>query len=246
MKETREKKIRNKIFTKKDLDGIWAIIQSNIETSRKAGNNISAKIQVRCEDDTRYEEEDNRIFSEGSVIDLKKSEAVSFEYYDYTSGNQITVEIRHGDGLYGNQLIVRGSQPDWVAITFDKFETLLNAVKPRSRFFSSISPFLNLITPVLFGYMAIETYYFYKHGFLGAILEKNFLHDIEALIVFFFIGALPAWLVLDCIGALWPIIEFDFGPEYRRVEQKRRGRLALLFTAYLVPIILALITLFFK
>ena len=39
---------------------------------------------------------------------------------------------------------------------------------------------------------------------------------------------------------LWPVIEFDFGPEHMKVEKLRRLRISIVFSTAIIPIVIAI------
>src|SRR3989338_5028242 len=135
MTETREKKINNKVFTKNDIINLWHIFSSQ-HLSQKKDERTSPEMQVRCTDGTRYENKNEELLSQGNIFDIKKIEPINFEYRSFLiEYKRITIELTHGNSNYRNILTVKGDEGLWVAGTFNKFEILLNSVKPQNNWF---------------------------------------------------------------------------------------------------------------
>src|SRR3989344_5180168 len=83
--------------------------------------------------ETREKKINNKVFTKN---DIKKIESINFEYRSFLKEyKRITIELTHGNSNYRNILTVKGDEGLWVAGTFNKFEILLNSVKPQNNWF---------------------------------------------------------------------------------------------------------------
>lgn len=114
MKETREKEIRNKVFTKDNIRSFWREVNQEHQASQAQKNHSSIELTINCVDGTRYESEGSELLDEDDIIDLKKSKSINIDYHYYRLDRRISITLRHGD--YGSSLIVSGKDRGWVAL----------------------------------------------------------------------------------------------------------------------------------
>lgn len=237
MVETREKTIKDKVFTKTDIRNIWGIFNSQPrEPKTSYFSDPSLEVQIICRDETRYESENDELFSDGDIIDLKRVESISIKYRNFKEDKKITIDLMHGNRTYyNNKLTVKGKDKDWVAGVFSRFETLLSSVKPQQHWFLSYKSLFLLVGTVFFVIALLSFFTF---------IEKTSQYIIFA-VLFTFPGLALFSLFIDWVIQLWPSVEFDFGPEHQKVEKNRRIRLGTFFTIAILPLLYMFIPLIF-
>lgn len=247
MKTTRKKIIRNKIFTKENIRSLWNKIESEYNNSRKEKNRSSIKIEINCNDGIGYESETDDLIRDGDVIDNKRCSTINIEYHDYKQERRVSLSISHGDD-YGNSLMVSGDS-NWVAGTFDSLNDIIESVKPQEHWFVKYKTLILHIGAIVFGYFIyqlVDLVPINTNGESSANVMwiHDFLHNNKILletiyvITFWLQGISPLWLLRNWVLKLWPGIEFDFGPEHKKVEKNRRKRLGLFFSIIIMPLVL--------
>jgi len=250
MKETREKEIKNKVFSKKDICAIWKKINDEYKSSKQSGNHTSFKLTINCEDGTRYESEDSDLLNDGGIIDLKKSESISFDYCDYELERRISITLRHGD--YGSELVVTGKDRGWVAGVFDELDTVLNSLKPQESWLMRYKVLtLHLVAlGVGFAIYSMFDLLWYRHItplenpsknilVIREFLQQNYLFNtLIDVFLFWLQGIFPALWLQEWILKLWPSVEFDFGPEHQKIEKMRRNRIGIILSIIILPFLI--------
>lgn len=245
MRETRDKKINNKVLSKDDIRRIWGIINQQYEYSKTQNNHSSLDLEFDC-GGIRYQSESSELLEDGDIIDLKKIESISIQYYDYKLNRRIDVALRNGN--YGNNLLVRGDDRNWVAGIFDKFEVVLDAVRPRDHWFISYQTVIFHIVAIIFGFAIISIMRVFITPDPNPNTIRNFIYSnifyvyILKIITFWIGGFIPSAIFTDWINKLWTSVEFDFGPEHKKLEKNKRIRLGIFFsfilTSILIPILI--------
>lgn len=250
MKTTRKKIIQGKIFTKENIRSLWAKIKLEYDNSRKEENHSSIKIEINCIDGISYESETADLIQDGDVIDNKRCSNINIEYHDYQQEKRISLNISHGVG-YGNDLMVRGDK-NWVAGTFDSLDDIIESAKPQEHWFIKYKTVILNLGAITFGYFIYKLLDIISIGTnenpsANVMRIRDFLHsniillNIIKIIIFWLQGIFPLWWLRDWALKLWPSVEFDFGPEHKKIEKNRRKRLGLFFSIIIIPLLLNVI-----
>ncbi len=237
MTETREKKLDNKVLTKDDISRLWSVLNSEyILSNKKENHHTSLKMQIRCSDETRYESDGDELLSEGNIFDLKRVKSIDFEYYDYSDKKKININLRNDLIIDGN-LTVGGNDTHWVAGIFNKLEIIFDSVKPQNNWVSRHEISLTLIGSFILANVFTKILFF--------IYSENITNITSAywfiLFAFMFLSFLIFVSIISWVIKLWPSIEFDFGPEHKKIEKTRRVRFLVLWSSLVLPLILNLI-----
>lgn len=245
MRETRDKKINNKVLSKDDIRRIWKIINEQYEYSKTQNNHSSLDLGFDC-GGIQYQSESSELLEDGDIIDLKKIESISIQYYDYKLNRRIDVALRNGN--YGNNLIVKGDDRNWVAGIFDKFEVVLDAVRPQGHWFISYQTIIFHVVAIILGFVITSIMSIFitpdpKSNIIRDFIYSNIFYVYIFKIIIFWIGGLvPSAIFIDWINKLWTNVEFDFGPEHKKLEKNKRIRLRIfigfIITSILIPIII--------
>ncbi len=247
MREIRDKKINNKVLSKKDILYIWNVINQQYEYSKNLNNHSSLDLEFDC-GGTMYQSESSELLQDGDIIDLKKVESICIKYYDYKLDRRIDVSLRNGN--YGNRFIVKGEDRDWVAGIFNKIEIIFDAVKPQNHWFVRYNNIIFHITSVILGFFIISIISKFISPDPNPSTVRDFIHSsklyfyIISLVVYWIAGAYPIAIFMDWVNKLWPSVEFDFGPEHTKLEKNRRITLGVFLTFIITSIIFPIITQF--
>lgn len=244
MRETREKKISAKVIARSDLSKLWDFLNNQEMDPEQQLHYPTQKIQVRCADGTRYESENEECLREGGIIDLKKVESIDFEYRNIRARKRISIELEH-DGRHGsNRLEVDGDDANWVAGTFSGLEMILESITPQKHWFPKYQILVFFILIFTFGFLAIQSIHLLFQGYfvrIVALTDGGIGEILTWVSAMFLLGIIPAEYATQKVSKLWPNIEFDFGPQHRRVERNRRIGIWFMFASIVLPVLLGFI-----
>jgi len=240
IKEAKTIIIDRKIFTKEDLKSISKIFINENQSSTEKGNSITLKFTYNFIDNTSIESISLKAFEEHGLLDMKKSSQIDFTFFDHSDDKYMNFNITHGNNG-SNRIIIRGTGETWTRHITTLFNDELEALKPQSNFTKHnnlIAVGLSIIISFIIG--------FYSFKILGKpIITKIFNNTTSSeftmlMSPIWFIGSVIAWPLMTWLTKLWPSIEFDFGPEHMRLEKKKKNRLWIVFSVFIVPIIIAI------
>lgn len=259
MKETRQIVIKKKIFTKSDILNIGQILLNEYNSAQKKEHHSSVAFKLNCSDGTSYESESYELFENGSIIDIKKINSLEMSFSNYKLESYINFSITHGNE-YGNHLIVRGNDRNWVDGLFTRLKEIINSVKPQNHWILKYKTLILHLIALGVGVIIYSILNFLLYRHIQPI--KNPSDTVQAIRTFFitnpFFVYLIDWFLRWFMGIpwaisirswllnLWPVIEFDFGPEHMKVEKNRRFRIALIFSSVVIPIFLSILYDIFK
>jgi hypothetical protein len=223
LEQTRTLHIRNKVFSKGDIQKISRILLSQLEYSKQNGGLAKTLFSIHCSDGTHYQSDTPDIFENDHEIDLKKANSIEMEYFDYELNRRITFSIEHGNHyLSRNRITVHGTDSNWVIGTFTSLKETIEAVKPQPSWVLRYKWLVYIFNVVLFG-LALE--------WLIHFVTKHFYFPVA-----FVLGGILAMVIDDRLPKLWPDIEFDFGPEHTRREKRIRAGIYVLAELVAIPL----------
>lgn len=185
------------------------------------------------------------MLDDGDVIDLKKCETIEILLWD---SGRVRINLSHGDGRFNNNIIISGDE-DWVTNTFDKLNNKIESITPQNFWILSYKNITINIGAIIIGYsLSIFSELFIesiKDPSPFLILLREFIKKYSIItlpLVFWIQGIFPAIFIHGWLSSLAPDVEFDFGPEHKKIEKSRRKRLTLIILIVMLPIIINLIT----
>ncbi len=242
MTETRDKKIFNKIFTKKDIERVWEIFSLNFNES-KIKNDASLKMRITCLDETQYETDGDELLKEGDIFDIKKIKTLGLQYSRYNENKRIEFNLKEGNNSEYNNLVVRGDDKNWVAGTFSKIEDLIKSVRPQNIWCIKHKISIIIIVTFIFSNVFLLAINYFHPSYIGNF-ESSVIsigQYMAGLLYTLFFALLLATTVVDWLIKLWPDIEFDFGPEHEKRQKNKRSRIYIFFTIIGLPLFLLII-----
>lgn len=260
--------INQKIFNKNDLLRLSNFIFHEYKKSKSEHKKFN--ISINCENNESYEFANNNLMKDESVLDFKRILHLNFSFIDYRNNKKINISISQGNSDWNNNYIVEGDMEDWVNSTNQKLQDILASIKPQNTIFMKSKKILFHILSITFGVLFVKVLvillvkFDYKSDntdlsnpfiFLIDKLVNTFpfFKDILAILISWTVGAFllfPFWNKIEkYLEALWPSIEFDFGPEHKRYSKNKRKAIAVIISLivipYILPYILKLLQLFF-
>lgn len=241
MRETRDKKINKKVLQKEDIRRVWKIINSQYKYSKDQNNHSSLDLGLDC-GDIQYQSESSELLEDGDLIDLKKIESISIQYYDYKLNRRIFVQLRSGN--YGSSFMVKGDDRDWVAGIFNQLEVIFEAVKPQDHWFIVYNKIIFHIVAIIFGFLITSIMIKFitpdpnPNMVRDFIYSNNFYVYTSRIVIYWFCGLLPSTIFIYGVNELYPSVEFDFGPEHKKLEKNKRIKLGIFIGFIIVSILL--------
>ena len=265
MKKKILKEIDDRIFRKEDIINISNKIYMSYSKAKSDHKNLS--IKMNCENNETLEFENVDLRKYHNTLDIKKIFHLSFYFKDYRNNKRIEINISEGDNSWNNNLIIESDNISWVDSTDKSFEELFNSIQPQNKWFRKYRRLIHHLLSLNFGYFLIYliksfTDLLIKIGYKAEstadsksnpiTFTLNFLFDMLPITKYVFIIIL-SWLmglilliffwerIENFLLSLWPSIEFDFGPEYKKSQKKTRKAIWLICSLFLVPIFLQIL-----
>lgn len=257
MKETRQKLIKDRIFSKQDIIAIWEKVNHEYAASQK-NHRSSIELTLNCSDGTSYESDNSDLLNDGDIIDLKKTESASIDYLDHETKKRVSITLRHGASsnlFFGSKLTVSGEERNWVAGTFDSLSTVINAARPQDFWLIKHKTIMlnlgaigiGIAVYALLDFLLLRHMQFTKEPSENVLAIRNFLKENKIILIllqissFWLQGIFASIFIRDWVIKLWPSVEFDFGPEHERIEKMKRQRLGLFLTIIIIPFVISLL-----
>jgi hypothetical protein len=259
MKETIRKKIDGRVFKKNDIIKLAELVErnySNDDVDDISTDHIARQINYRinCTDNTTYESGSIALLKDEDILDIKKTKSIEFSYSNYKLQKSIKLQLSHSGNEYDN-CIISGDDRNWVNGTFSEIIEKINSAEPRDNFIIRHPWLFYIIIAISVGFTVVKSILFilgttYDKAIFGVNfsalwpnLSSSFInYYIHLCITYFIVGTLTFALPISRqILKLWPLIEFDFGPEHSKLEKKRRKKLSFWFLLIIGPLIVSVI-----
>lgn len=264
MKRTRSKQITLVVVTKRDLQILYSVLGRIADEHAAAGEGDAANnalhspasapiVEVKSANSMDTETDDNSIF-EGDVLDLQKTFRITLSWSSRLLDKRISITLQETDGARSteNFFSVRGDNAGWVDSTFTEIERVIASMRPqftwlhRHRWLAriglafslgvSLNQLLLLLSLALMPTSILD-------GIRGPTwflhLAKHPLYvDLVMYGLWIFTGFPWAAYLVNWLEGLWPAVEFDFGPEHLKHRKRIRGRLSVVGTLVVLPLVI--------
>lgn len=246
MEETRRYNIEKRVFKKSDIKLIGKIFLDEYEKVQYEEKYYSSiTFRLDCDDNTSYESKDMGLFDDGNIIDIKRTRTVEITFQDYKLSRYINISIIHGQS-YRNTLIVNGKDQDWVNGIFIRIKEIIDSTTPQEKWIIRHKTFLLHLSALGVGIImhTILWILIYQHIEPTKDPSDNFFVTyplskyVFNLLIIWGTGLFGAFYLRNWLLSLWPIIEFDFGPEHLKIENSRRKRISVFIIIAVIPIVL--------
>lgn len=253
MEVSNERKIEKVVLKEEDILRITDFFQSEYKKMCE-DKYKDLKISFKIDSEKKY------LFKNEETINssfIKNNKVIQIEYNLFSESKRISLFLTHdGNRGYENEFDIKGSDPDWVDLTYSRFNEMLDSVEPQKEWFKKIKIFLYIIACFEIAVLAVLISTLTRNNissdesvlkiFLGN--DKNIGIPIEWIIIFAISLSFCAILTLlfEKIEALWPSVEFDFGPNHLRFEKNRRKKIGVFITVIFIPIFIAFLFSFFS
>jgi hypothetical protein len=140
----------------------------------------------------------------------------------------IRLNLTHGKD-YGNDLFVRGDKK-WVSDVFEDLNDYLGSISHQPELLFKYKPIILSLLALLIGYSIVNVLdsINYPSGDPNSKLIQSlsdivknypFVYYIILLFRYWISGIVPAIYLRQQLFKLWPNVEFDFGPEQKKLEK---------------------------
>lgn len=257
MKKTVTKKIRDKIFKKDDVLRISKKIFDLYKKS-KSGDKLF-HIELRCDNEETFDIENSDLNNNIELLDIKKILRININFIDYRNDKRIKLNLSPGNDEWNNGYAVEGKTRAWVDTSVSQLDEILVSVTPQNRQYSKFKKIISNISATSIGFLFLRIVisllkrFNYQPGessssdpFAFIVKESlnsfNFLIYPLTIITSWMIGSwslLFFWSNIEkYLDNLWPSIEFDFGPEYKKHAKKKRETWGIILSLIIIPILL--------
>lgn len=258
IRENRIINIENRIFTLENIRELAEILYK--EYKEEEGGLVQSKMldfSVKCFEPASFESSDLSIFASDSIINKKRVESVKLFLDIGNKKKRIHIRLNHGwhpdseSRQSDSDFEVSGDDPFWVSGVAEKINTVINSFEVQETFLLKNKKVIRRMLTLagMISSVFVLDYYadkeikleggYWVYGFQSL---ENF---IGLLMSTFIMGAIPMLIASSVLFSysykLWPTIELRIGPEHSYIEKKRRKITYFFITAFILPIILALV-----
>jgi len=254
MKETRRYNIEKKIFKKSDITNIGKVFLEEYKDAQKEGYHSSITFRLDCIDNTSYESEDIGLLDDGNIIDIKRTRTIEMTFNNYELERYVNISLIHGN--YRNTLIVNGQDHNWVNGIFTKIIEIIDSIQPQDNGIIRHKTLLLHLSALGIGiiFFAIFNFLILQHiepleNPSGNVLKLSTFFETYPLFLYLVYG-FSKWLVgiswapdlRRWVLSLWPLIEFDFGPDHLKIEKMRRLRSSIFLSTAIIPLSVSVVS----
>jgi len=253
--ERRKINILGKVFSKEDSIRLIAILYGQMSKS-EADDHKTFDLSVTDSIGRDYKSDNDEIFNKGGIADTRRLKEIGCSYANYTSNKNIRLTLHEGS-IYSdlNCVEISGDDRAWVSEVSDEVRNILDSIQPQGSWLTKHSTItLNLLA------LAIGSVFVLLITLVVQFLDKPVSDPSESVSkVRSFFQAYPIFLhalnwglrwfcgfplafeVRRWFFKMWPMIEFDFGPEHLKIEKQKRVRIFQFLMLVGLPLFLTLL-----
>jgi hypothetical protein len=244
------KQINNTIFTKDDILRLIDFVYSEWKNSKSLHKSFN--ITLNSEDNETLDFVDQEI--EQLALDENKIVKINISFIDYRDDqNNIQISLKQGNTYYEySEYKLSSCNSMWLNDSRARLKKIFESFTPQNTFFSNSRKTIYFLLPSFFGVFLFRLILIiYKPGRIDYQIFDAHPLAMYSWVVFFIysLGGMVFFLSLPVLKKyvfdLWPSIEFDFGPEHKKNQKKRRKTMAYIFTSIAIPFAFLILSLLF-
>lgn len=255
MEETRRFNIEKKIFKKSDIKNIGKVFLEEYKNAQEKEHNSSITFRLDCIDNTSYESENIGLLDDGNIIDIKRTRTIEITYHNYELRRYMNISLIHGNS-YENTLIVRGQDQNWVNGIFTKIKEIIDSIQPQDNWILKHKTLLLHLNALGIGIIFFAIFNLLILQYIepienpsGNVLQLRTFFETYPLFIYL-VGGFLKWMVgmswapeiRSWVLSLWPLIEFDFGPDHLKIEKMRRLRMSIFLSTAIIPLSVSIVS----
>jgi len=251
--ESRNVKIKGRIVSLENIRRLSAIIKKRYDAKKAEEKHCQILFSATCFDDSNFESADMGIFSDNSMLSLKRVSDISLKYSSYEDNETIEVRLSHGNYEHGNHIRVSGTDSEWVNGVIRKLEEEVSAFQPQNKFLTEYERILEFVFALSIGLV-----YFFLIDMIplspieskppewlvewGTSIRNSLIlgYGIKYTLSYV-IGMWSAYFLMDKLKSLWVSVEFQIGPEHTFIEKRRRTWILSAVLIGIAPLVTSLV-----
>lgn len=247
--------IKDKVFKKDDIMILLGLVAKNIKPKKK-GDFLSSDyfdVSLKAHDGLSYQFDE---FNEGeleAVLKTKRIEQISITYRERNDDSTISCKL--DVSRYGlNYFNIEAKNKDWFNARKSELKDFFKDVENQNNFYTRYRGVIATAVAVYIGYFIIlvvlaivDLIYNVSHVQIKPADHNSSTYKILTtlnypiiLVGSYFTGLLPTDILKQKVDALWPSIEFNFGPAHLNSAQRNRKILAYVISVIIIPFIIGL------
>jgi hypothetical protein len=268
LKEKRELRIENKIFTIANLTDLIRLFskQSNELENKSAEmkrqeligkglpesvisegylNSGHSYIELVSYDNSKYSFSSGEMEEAIGILKSKRIKEIELNFIEKASETRFTVKLRQS-GTVSDQgyVLLESNDINWMNECLKGMEDFLFSCKNQSVFIRK-----NKI-PIIISIIAILSYFllnliefFIKTEVSFPKIVGNIFRDdlIYYIILFVMVTATPSVLIYRLLRKLYPSIEIQTGPQSGKVQKEKRKKMLLIVLIIIVPVVISVL-----
>ncbi|MBN8237301.1 hypothetical protein JF544_18820 [Halobacillus kuroshimensis] len=246
VRRKQEGKVNNKVFRMKDVERIANFfvemrdeINKKLAFSKATNKDTEINFRIEFSDGSSIRDDNVKVFQD---IETKLVDSMYFDLKNYANATFIELTLNSNIG-YGD-FTVESDKKDTVDAKFRQLEEIIGAVKDQNHWLTDYKKqaIINNITGIFLSGSLFYLFFLLFENPLKSEVPILFL----LLLLCVSLGHLIAYHSLKKLYDLYPKIEFDIAEEHINLVKKRRKRLYLITTLFIIPLVVAIFFDIFK
>lgn len=213
------------------------------EKTKEKGTFIGAhpeiSFHISTNDGIEYSSDSLELFQPDGIVFDKIVSGFSFDVRYYLMNIDVSLSISSGKYPRG-EIEVKGNDSNWVALTFQKLNDLITPWENQDTKIKRYRWPISVLLLVMSGWIVGTITFFIVNSFVTN-MKPNSIFIFIMISCWAFLGIFVFFLP-DYFDSLFPNIEIVPGQEHMRTLSKKRSYLKYIFTAVIIPFIIAFIT----
>jgi hypothetical protein len=258
MKTTRYIYFSDRVFAVGDLMRFANILDLQVPDASSDRTEYS----VRFDDGHNIEGRAAEVFAEEQLNRPCRPTVIEIRLWLYSSGSYIHIQLRSGEPLYKyeNSITISGNDANWVNANYTELHDAVDKVTPQSLWWREnrvrrvlllnlialgvgtlVCAALTTIALIIIGIwhnLSSRVFDPIPFSLFGKLFGLP--HSPSPWLWRWVVGLPLAFLIRGWLFSMWPSIEFNFGSEYLRLDNRRK-KLNWTLTVIIIPIIIAVV-----
>lgn len=231
IREMRKLHFQNLIITPSVINRLAYIIDQEMTAINNSEPYIISYM-VEASDNSSYESGSKEIFSSPEIMETKTLLRIQMRLQTLSNDKNIELQLLHSlkDSATGNYLLVSGGDSVWVNGVMTRLSEILRSSEGRPGLMNYLEV-LQLVAVIAFLTVYFRLFYTPLEAINNPWISITLVLGIPLLFIIFITRG------KTYIEGLWPDMELQTGPNHLQRPAKKRGQLAWVITAILLPLL---------
>lgn len=252
IRETRRLTIKGRIITLESVLILAKILERERQNFSDDGG-AELTFFASCTDNSTFSSNKIELFEENSPLTRKRVSYITIEFAHYKTKSRIQIGLVHGNGSYGNEVTISGTDSNWVNGILRVIEETIDSFTPQNTFLHQNDRIIRTVFSFGVGLLYLQVIVRlipatpiaetpgWDIKLNLALSEIPLGHYLFKYVLAFLIGLFPSEVLYNKLKSWWPSVELQIGPEHTLTEKQRRKWIANAVIFGVLPLAASLI-----